>query len=136
MFLDQIKRHLAELSVVDGSTGWLCRLSDMPSTPDKVVVLYETPGDPPDVDESGAVEYDEPGLQVRVRGEVDDYAAARNKIQDVFEALHENEPTAMTGETIIVYLYATQSGPLPMGKDSNNRPELVWNFRVKKQREA
>ena len=135
MLLDQIADYLEAQGVVGGASGWVVQLSSMEPTPDKVVVLYDTPGDLPDIDDSGAEEYDEPGFQVRVRGDIDGYEAARTKIQEVYDTLHKSEPPSATGETAIVFVYATQSGPLPMGKDSNSRPELVWNFRALKQRE-
>lgn len=96
---------------------------------DRAICLYETPGRPPL--EAWAIDY--PGFQVMVRGNSDDYTAARNKIHDVFKTLHAGE--AAVGADI-VYLYATQSAPLSMGVDEKRRPRLAMNFRMMRNRPA
>lgn len=133
--LEDIRNILVEAGIVGGSTGWVIGRAFMPPAPDKIVVLYETPGSAPDItkDPSVSKAYDEPGFQVRIRGTKFKYQETRAKLQEVFLALHQNEPAVTSGEDYI-FIYAVSSGPLPMGKDSNDRDELVWNFRVMRER--
>lgn len=134
--LDDIGDHLVAALVVGGATGWTLAKGFMPPSPDKVVALFETPGlEAGHVPDLGSEEaFDQPGLQVRVRGSAFDYATARTKIQEAFEALHGNEPVVTSGEPLIVYINAVQSAPLPMGLDGSNRPEMTWNFIMMRQR--
>lgn len=134
--LDDIGDHLIAAGVVGGVTGWTLAKSFLPPSPDQVVALYETPGEAPDILRPGdsSTAFDKPGLQVRVRGAAHDYATARTKIQAVFAALHQSEPAVTSGEPYIVYLYAVQSAPMPLGLDQSNRPELTWNFILMRQR--
>lgn len=95
---------------------------------DRAICLYETPGRPPL--EAWAIDY--PNFQVVVRGKPDDYTAVRNKIQDAYYALHAQE-AAIDGANV-VYCYAMQSGPLPLGVDEKRRIRLAWNFRMMRNR--
>ncbi len=130
--LTEIGNHLIDEGIVDGATGWLLQKSFMPSSPAKVVALFETPGEPAEVISEGSAEtaYDQPTFQVRVRGDVRKYSDARSKMQQVFLALQAMEPGAN-----FVYLYSNQSGPMPMGDDKSDRPEMTWNFVTFRARE-
>lgn len=133
--LDDVGNWLVTQGIVGGSTGWTLGESFMPPNPDKMIVLYETPGENPEIIGTGSSEkiYDKPGFQVRIRSTEFDYVGARSKIQEVFKALHQKEP-AITSGVNYVYVYGVSSGPMPMGLDANNRPELTWNFRTMKER--
>lgn len=122
--LDDIGTHLTTAGVVGGATGWVLSKGYMPPTPDQVLAVFETPGEPPEVGKGDATVYDYPGFQVRVRGAKFGYSAARAKLQDVFDALHAREPSGY------VYVYAAGSGPLPLGNDAQQRPELTQNYRA------
>lgn len=127
--LDDIKAALLTAGVVtDGAvTDWKIMLGYMQDAPDKAVCIYETGGDAPDP--SSALDY--PGLQVRVRGEPDGYQEMRAKLQEIFDNLHANEVSVGTD---YVYIYAVQSGPIPMGQDEKRRPHVVQNFRIMRNR--
>lgn len=125
------------LQGVAGDTNWPIAASfQPPGPPDQCVTLYETPGEVPDAahPDSTEDEYNYPGIQVRVRGTTMDYAGARSKIEDVFLALHKADIPLSASQKPIVYIYALNSAPLPMGLDNNNRPELTWNFKVMRKR--
>lgn len=133
--LDQLEQHLIDEGIGEGATGWIIKKSFMPPGQDQAIVLFETVGGAPDIvadDPSivGDTKYDLPGIQVRVRAGKFEYAIARKKIQEVFNALHAKEAAANT-----IFMYGTQSSPLPMGLDSNDRPELTWNFTLMRERE-
>lgn len=134
-FLDDLKNYLEGKNIVGGSTGWEISLSYLPPNPDKVIVLYETPGDPAEITKSSdETAYDFPGFQVRGRSSAFDYAALKTKMQEIFQALHQNEPVAGSGEKSFVYIYSLNSTLLPLGLDSNDRPGATWNFRTMRER--
>lgn len=124
MILDDIEYALQQASV-----GWSIYKGYMPDEPDNLIVVYETGGQPPDQSDSP---FDFPSIQVRVRGPREDYQSARSKIQECFNALHAKQITVVGVSPVkkYVYCYAIQSGPIPMGRDTNTRPELVWNFQL------
>ncbi len=124
--LDDIGAHLVSENVVDGATGWALAKGFEPPSPDKVVTLYELPGDEPD--QTDGTKYDLPALQVRVRGDEFGYDAARTQLQTVFAALND---ATITG---YVYVYANQSGPISLGHDGSTRPLLTQTYVTMKQR--
>ena len=125
--LDDILSFLDSQGVSGGATEWITKVSFLPNEPDKIISIYESPGSEPvtvtdpDDDES-IVTY--PNFQVRVRGDVQEYQEARAKMEEVFRTLHN---ASIAG---YVYIKALQSGPLPLGNDGNDRPEMAMNFKV------
>ena len=49
-------------------------------------------------------------------------------LSGIFKALHDQDIAGY------IYVFALQSGPIPIGYDANNRPELTWNFRAMRTR--
>jgi hypothetical protein len=90
-------------------------------------VIYETGGELPDGiatdDAAGVQHYEKPGFQIRVRGGEYDYSDARTTMETVRALLHAKDLTNF------VYVVSTGS-VLPLGLDSNNRPEITQNFRT------
>ena len=121
--LDDVAAFLDAQGVTGGATGWTAFKSFVPPSPDQVVVVTETGGGEPD--QTDGDRFEEITFQVRVRGAPMDYAGARAKAREVYLALND----AALGADY-VYCYATQAGPAPLGYDSNDRPELTWNFRA------
>ena len=106
----------------------------MPETPDQVVALFEAPGRPPEpspglVPKDISLRY--PQVQVRVRGKVNDYPAARAKLQRIFDYLHALINTVQGGATYLYFLAA--SDPLPLGEDATGRPELTQNYNLARE---
>ena len=120
--LDDIGDRLTTDGVVDGA-NWILGKSFIPSEPDQVVSIHETGGEDPDQfsPASGVVTF-----QVQVRGKTFEYDIARTKMQAVFDSLND---ATIAGHT---YTFSMQSGPLSLGVDGNNRPELAINFRARK----
>ena len=138
LLITDVLDYLEDQGLVAGATGWTRAAGFMPPSPDKIVAVFESPGDPPEMTKAGSGEtaYDEPGFQVRVRATKHDYASARAKIGAVFRALHGSSLAPATGDPVYVLVRAVQSGPLPLGLDESNRPDLTWNFTAKREREA
>ena len=128
--LDDIGAALVAAGLVNGGTGWTLLKSrdvdEVTGVAEKTVTVYEFGGDNPEP--RWAIDY--PNFQVRVRGARNGYSAARDQMQAVFNALHEQE--AAVGAAY-VYVYGL-GGVIPLGYDANTRPVLVQNFRVMKDR--
>jgi hypothetical protein len=134
--LDAIADWLITQGVVGGSTGWPMFRGFVPPDPDQAIIVTEIPGEDTDIIRDltiGEQPFDTVGFQIRGRGAVNNYQSLRNQMQVVFQALHQMEPPTVQGERF-VFIYAKTSGPLPMGKDTQNRDELSWNFRAMRLR--
>ena len=123
-FLDDLATALDSASVTGGATGWATTKAFMPDSPDKVVHLTESGGNPSEQGETG---YDFPSFQAVVRSTQFDYEGARSKADAVVSALNNTQ----TGSTVYVY---TRHAPLPIGYDQNNRPMISLNFDCMKVR--
>lgn len=136
--LDEIGAILSTQGVASSSgvNGWLLALSFMPDSSaiqDKVVALIETPGLPPEA----GTELDQPGFQVRVRGDpisttTTSYQEARQKIEDVKTTLHGLTPGSYSTRHY-PGVWAEQE-PFLLRYDENDRPELAMNFRAMRSR--
>lgn len=125
--LDDIATHLETAGVGEASTGWPIVKGSMPEDPDgsggnKCIAVYELPGEAPI--EASTTPIDLPGIQVKVRGEPEDYEAARAKMQDVIDALSD---ATIAG---YVFCYQATSAPLALGLDGNRRPQFVMGFNL------
>lgn len=127
MLLDDFAAALRDAQLVDGTSGWKLYIGYLQDGLDRAVCLYETPGGVPE--QRWAIDY--PGLQVRVRGRADDFAAVQSKIRAVFDVLHAGEVEVGAA---YVYIYALTSEPLSLGQDEKRRPTLVQNYRIMKDR--
>ena len=123
MILDSIKSHIQAAGVAGGETGWGLFTGFLPDTPDKSVAIFELPGGEPEtLSENETLSRVE--FQVRVRGAERDYQSARTKIQEIFDILH-NQPVSG-----FIYVFAIQSGPMPLGNDRQDRPNLTQNYKT------
>ena len=124
--LDDIRIRLQAVSGIEDGT-WRIYLSFMPDDRDEAITIYEEPGMPPE----GPWKIDYPEISIIVRGTKHGYSAARDKGQDVFDALH-NEEALITSS--YVSILAANSAPLSLGEDDNRRPLLKWRFKIIKDR--
>ena len=139
LLLTDVTAFLVSEGLIEGATEWVKKSGHMPSSPDKVIVVYETGGFPPESapDSSDETEYDEPTFQVRGRGVAFGYEELRTKMGAIYRALHGSELAPASGDPVYVYVYAIQSGPFPLGLDKvDDRPEMTWNFKALRERET
>lgn len=138
MLLDEIGAILSGASLASSSgagsyvlvKSWL---PDSTALQDKVVALIETGGLPPDA----ATEIDQPTFQVLVRGTnwlagSTGYPDARQKAQDVKDALHARAPGIYSGRYYGGF-WAMQD-PFLLYYDVNMRPVIACNFRTIRSR--
>ncbi|MCM2394361.1 minor capsid protein [Streptomyces albipurpureus] len=127
--LDGIARHLSERGLVDydpTGVGGDCFIESMPSTPGVAVVLtlYDD-GTEPD----SRLPYDEPRMQVRVRGDQDPRTSRRLCARIRIE-LHGLGPVTLPGGVELILSVALQGAPAALGVDQSQRHEHVANFRM------
>jgi hypothetical protein len=107
-----------------GTAGTNLFYSTMPPTPDLCVCVYSYAGRSP----SRIPRYEQPGLQIKVRGAAEGYDAAETKMQSVLSTLHGKGSFTVSTNKYKAIL-ATGS-PFFMGFDENKRPMIVCNFAV------
>ena len=131
--LDGLARYLAErgLVVYDLSgAGGDCFIELMPSTPDEAVTLtvYDDGREP-----DSLLPYDEPRVQVRVRGTTDP-RVSRRRCQAIRSHLHGLGPVILPDGTHLILAISIQGDAASMGVDENSRHEHVCNFRMEIRR--
>ncbi|MFE9645318.1 minor capsid protein [Streptomyces sp. NPDC006365] len=126
--LDGLARHLQERGLVTykaAGAGGDCFVESMPSSPDVVVVLTLYGGPEPD----SKLGYDEPSLQVRVRG-TKDPRVSRNRCKAIYDELEGLCDTTLPDGTVLISCFANQPGPASIGIDQLGRHEHVTNYRL------
>jgi hypothetical protein len=94
--------------------------------PDTLVALIEIPGFPP-THAHDATRYEQPVLQVAVRGSAHGYATARQQAQDAWNVLDGVHNVVLSG-TAYLWLQALQS-PYWLKSDDFHRPVFVFSVR-------
>ena len=99
-------------------------ISEMPTTPDNAVCIFDTGGYEPEANYT----YERPTIQVRVRGAGGGYLAAHEQAQAIRDELHALTNTTINGAR---YVAIWQEGDIiSVGQDDNNRPNVTVNFRI------
>ena len=128
--LDGLARYLAERGLVTYTSGGDltddCFLEYMPPEPDEAVVLtvYDDRTEP-----DSLLPYDEPRVQVRVRGTTE-AGASRRRCAAIRSHLHGLGPVILPDGTNLISSISIQAAPASMGVDENQRHEHVCNFRM------
>ena len=127
--LDGLATYLAQLELgVYDPTGqaqagdWSIFIEHLPDAPDRAIALTLYTGSAPD----GALAYDQPRLQVRVRGTTDP-RVSRQRCTAIYGELHGLCTTTLPDGTDLETCFATGT-PASMGQDANRRHEHVVNF--------
>ena len=127
--LDGLARHLAALDLVDyrpATAGGDCFIDGLPPEPDEAVSLttYDDSAEP-----DSLLGYDEPRVQVRVRG-TRDPRVSRQRCAAIRAELHGLGPVTLPDGTELILSVGLQNGPASIGTDENGRHEHVCNFRT------
>lgn len=131
--LDDIAAYLVTQGIgvaTSSASGYRVVKGFMPPNPDKVIGLFETGGAAPNR-YPGDLDY--PRFQVRVRGAAFGYSTARQKLWSVFTTLQAVDNTTTLNGWVYVSVEAV-SDVIGFPLDSNNRPEVVMNFRALRSR--
>lgn len=105
------------------NTVWSIGISYTPDSPDKFVTLLANGGGTSDT----TIPYDKPSFIVQVRGDEFGYSEARQKMDQIWKALHDGNVPNHT------YFLASGS-PRSIGYDKKNRPTIEATFRTMRLR--
>lgn len=132
MLAAAIAKYLADevsgLTYTPTATTGNVFLAHMPAGPDVAVAVMPTGGGP----EASFIPTDSPSVQVIIRGERHAHRASYALARTVYSTLTclDNVLLDEDGddEVWVVGCTARQSDPIPMGVDSNDRPEWSTNY--------
>lgn len=114
-----------------GAEGGNVFIGALPDTPDAAIVIVPTGGNP--MDGAVGLPYDEPSLQVIVRGTAGDPTWALDVAAKAYNALQGYSGPMGPGDSSYVAIEALivsslQTGPAFIGNDANGRPRYSLNF--------
>jgi hypothetical protein len=127
MIADLVAQELHARELVDyrpDAAGGDCFLDDLPSVPAAAVGVYGRGGLPADA----GLGYDEPSVQVVVRGASADPRPPHARARAIYDALHGLHHHALPGGTFLVSCAADQSDPVRIGPDTDGRHQYGLNF--------
>jgi hypothetical protein len=129
---NDVKGYLDSRSL--GSTVFMgpVRPADPPAIPRRVVFVLETGGIRPEAFMDGAnTTYRRFGVQIRVRGEPNDYQTTRDLAKSVWTNMNLATTSGHTGSYIEIR--CDQSNPLYMGRDAYQCDEYSINVTLAKR---
>lgn len=109
-----------------------CFIATMPSAPDLAVGIFPSGGIP--WTGHSAIATDEPTVQIRVRSIKHDPRPGLDLAEAIYGemvGLHGLIDEGGEHETNVRRCLALQTGPVPIGKDDNQRPEFTLNFAIR-----
>lgn len=131
MLAKAVAHYLTELEILDyreSAVGGNTFIDWMPDSPDLAVALMSQPGRP----QRSKLPHDLPGLQAIVRAPAQKSEQAHNLATEILEAMNGLAHTTLDPdgehETIVVGCTASQSAPVPIGRDDKDRPEYSVNL--------
>ncbi len=139
MLLAEIAAYLVAQGVAPaGSTAdYVVSQGYVPPGPDRLITILETGGYPNVGFSTGTV--DRPTFQVRVRGpawgtNVNGYTSARAKIETIRSTLEGVLSKSIGNPAWTYVLIKSLHPPMDLGRDVNDRPNLVMNFQALRSR--
>ena len=132
MVLPELTTYLAAYSPSLGLTGGTNLFYGiMPPTPDLCVALFEYGSTPPEITVGATViGFEDPRIQVRVRGVKDDYDTPRLLLNKIVEALVKIQEQTLSGTQYHAVL--PKQSPFMLLMDDNFRLTFACNFEVTK----
>lgn len=113
------------------TTGYTVTRGQLPSTPDKVIAIYETPGAGPSRDFSGNV-VENPNALIVVRGVAQDYDAPRLTIEAIYQAVQNWG--AFTVSSVRYLSITPLANPFVKNRsDADQRVEWGLNLTIEKE---
>ncbi|QIS13588.1 minor capsid protein [Nocardia arthritidis] len=98
----------------------------LPPTPDAALVLTRAAGRESDAH----LPYDEPVVQIGVRGPKTGAPDSEARAQAIYDALHGLGERALAGGTRLVLAVGTDGGPVYQTRDGDGRDQWIVNMRM------
>lgn len=128
---DTVDELATYLGSVTPSLGLIVKRK-MPATPNKVLVITDYGGAPPEHQfGSPSFKFEHPGIQIRSRGEVGETEEPRIRLQKAFVELGKIQGIQLSG-TLYRFVSAQQS-PFILEEDTNKRTVYAVNFAIDKE---
>lgn len=108
------------------SAGGSIYVQKLPQTPDEAIGIFASGG----FEASGVWGYDNPTVNVQVRGAPHDPVGALAKARAVYSALHGFHMATLPDGTFVINCRGIQSGPVSLGPDENDRFRFSLNFQL------
>lgn len=100
-------------------------IGEVPAQPEQIVALTRYRA----ADDAELLGYDQPNVQVRVRG-TEDERVSRERAQAIFDSYTGATSFALPDGTYVVLIVGLQGGPISMGRDDAGRCEHTVNFSI------
>ena len=113
-----------------GTEGTDLFISREPASPDMTITITDTGGFPP----NPKYLRDEPTIQVRVRGNKNDYNSAWNKMQEIKDVMLGAQPQLLNGTDYVLFVLATD--PISLGFDESSRPLIISNWNLVREMQS
>lgn len=135
--VEDVQEYLRAVDLVDGVTGWLSVRRRVHDDADRLVVISEDGGAPPEArsDEiaSGDAAFAFPQVQVRVRAEPWEADVAALKMREIRDALHGQFGLVMNGT---LYQRTVALSEPVLFYDDRKRPNFTLSFALTRDEEA
>lgn len=120
-----IGEEVTGLSFNASAPGGNVFVEHLPKTPIRAVAVYSRPGP----EASSLHPYDEPHVQIVVRGDEDPVWAV-DMWWAIYTVVHSRRNEDLPDDTHLVYALVIQSGPVHMSPDENGRFRFSMNIRT------
>lgn len=127
-----LAKYLTTAGLVTYTTaaGGDCFPERLPDTPDAAVMILSTGGNPTPA--AATWGYDEPTVQIMVRGAPNDYATPQARANDIYDELQGLRYTVLdeggADEVSLIVCESPQTAPVNIGTDLKNRYRYTLNF--------
>ncbi len=117
-----IAKYLEDAGIVGGVSGWVCYSNKLPSSPDKVVVVYNTTPRLEGRAQGATEQAKHPGIAITIRG-TSDYNVGENQAQEVRDALLALKKTFVTlaGEDFRIQCFKMTSDVTFIAEEESNK---------------
>lgn len=103
----------------------------LPPDPDTCIAIARSGG----AESLVTDDFDQPSIQIRIRGSAADTRTAEHLAERVYKAFHGLGPRTLAGGSTLILAVCTQSGPVYIGPDQLGRHEYTVNMRCELRKE-
>jgi len=124
-YLDDIVYLFENNAITGGATGWTAYKEFTPEGEDNLVVIYSTGGTGAQTKDLNSRDVD---FQIALRGTANDLPSTENKLEAIKQLLIAQKNTIINSVSYAGIVEVSER--ISTGRDDNNRPQLVQNFKA------